>query len=786
MGKKRQRDRRLAQVVRAAGDPAALRALEEKSPETVATSLLRMLADTHLDDEARARVDSTAYATAKKLRKAGQFELALKLTAATKQRTPQLRREEALASLALGDDAHVAALIKGDPALTALFAPFLAALEGKPTPRKAPGLAGTAQAVLYLARAVAAVNKGQGAPAHKAIQSVPPKLAAQIGTEAIDAAVKFELSKRELPAELADVIADAVRSSRSASDAFAKLLGAKASAAVRSGLGAMLGLDPTAVALAQRYANMQTGELSLGQRVAEFGIQGFPEEQRGQAALAAGFFLLRRSPIEALSWFDRAVGLGADLGDALRGKLLAASHLGQDSEMYSRVGYTTGVHLANHLARTPAGAPLAFFAWLVASQCAIEAPQELDAIAKARHVAESFGGITPPFDSDLDSREATVLQHTDRARAKQLIEGVLQRDPRRADAWGVKAAIARAEGDQNAAEEAIREGARLTQSPALVHAASRMQRGPLTLKPGTAKAGELAAEFLLRFKDGLLPWKTGQQLLPDDFEACRAALGDAKLAFDAAVLSILTLDGDPDADPWSEHYLRARVLDPLALPQTRATLLAIAVRQCVKGLPKLLSDLAQMDPNPMPLVTACNEAIYENATLAKQMISALGLLLPRQEYAQLTKKLRNPRHVKPPSDRMVFDLDRVLAPDFSILDFEEDDDEYESYDDEYGSYDDDDGEEIEDSVVELAKALTQFSDPTLAKLAVMFGAIGLPTSALHKIPPNVCRSLAKDVEKLFNIGLTPATLPLAMSIFRVIANLDGAFAAALAKTLRSH
>ena len=620
MAKRTRQERKAHQQEQAlaTGDITALREIVEKTPLAAVPALVRALGDPPGDPALAAEFDALALALARRLRQAGEPERALTVAAAAQRRTSAWSMEEALAAFALGRDEIAAAVTAADPIVAAALGPLLQAVRGEVAPAStaAPKL----RALHAAARAVGEVVQGEPEKARAIVRRIP-------------------VAQRD--AGLVNAISSPIDPNQKVRLLRARMLSAS---------------SPGAIA----------------EIIREVGPEAFDAPDRASAALYHGFSLVRVAPAAASRSFDRAVQLGADLIEALRGKMMATlgvamtfDDLDHDPSRVQREAATAAERLAHALERVPLGAPLAAAAWAMAAERRIDAEEPrhaLTAIVRARSLA---GG---KLLDELAVMEADATAYTSMPEAERLIGTLLERSPGCVAAWQLKSDFARGQGDFARAEAILVEAAAATKDPELMQATLAIQgkRGALVplegLVPGAVSAGALARE-LARATNPVTdayPLATTQ----------RAALGpQSRLAFDGAALAIAAHFGTVEM---AEARLDALVPAWRGAPHDLARLIGVAIHV---GLANALPLLAHRLSDDVAVVRAILDAlaVAGEGKLVGRVLPSLATSLTHHEitfFRELTKGTRRAviRGI-PDSDAVLRELDLVLAPDFSITNF---------------------------------------------------------------------------------------------------------------------
>jgi hypothetical protein len=588
VSKRSRSERRAAQAQRAlaAEDPKAFEALAATNPETAAQQLARALSS--LPADRASPLDGVAADLCARLRRSGRLPAARRLAGACAHRSTRLRLESALAAFALGEDDEAERTASGDAEVAAVLAPLLDAARasngcGNPRDGAAapeddpPSLAGAPspeqpdkrprpsrdrrpsalRALHGVATAAKAVVLGHVGPARAALRGLPA--AAKQGTLVGEMSAAIDLANASGPSlgRAVDrlIQSPAVRASPPACEA---LIHALAGTDVKTALTAAKRLGVPGEALRplqiRVLANTDKGHGASTVQAAldlarEAGADIFDAPQRSTGCLYEGFACLQSDPKRAGRAFDRAIELGGDLLEALRGKLLLAmADMGEPcpecggyhddgSEHPGREVGAAADRFARAARRIPSGAPFAVAASLIAAE-GWEAEGDTKAATAAIDAAReaSDGALR----DDLDLREAHLAAPERPERASALLDALIGRDPGHTRAWRMKIELARDASDDARADDLLVRAAVATGDPELSAKARgvRIRRGELApfegLSPGTTTAGALAAEAAaLRNMPG------ERRELPPVALACRAALAPAgQLAFDAALLSI--------------------------------------------------------------------------------------------------------------------------------------------------------------------------------------------------------------------------------------------------------
>ena len=764
MGKRSRKERRTHQQERAvaSGDVASLRALLDKGPRVAVPALVRALAAPPADPAQAAELDALALGVARQLRQAGELALALGLAAAGRRREPALRMEEALAAFASGRDEIAAEIAAADPAVAAALGPLLQAVRGEIV-AATPGTPAL-RALHAVARGVGHVVRGEPDKAKAIVQRVT--LAARravLGDEIIAAAELFQ------PGHVLAALRVLLASPRITPEVCRLMM---AEALLDE---AMLADPPRALrdepSLRARILRAQmataTSRGAIVEIVRQAGPDAFDAPDRAAATLYHGFSLLRADPETASRSLDRAVQLGADLLEALRGRMLAGAELaGRYCEHHGgaprgvREAAAAADRLARALERRPLAGPLAAAAGARAARYWLDADDPraaLAAIARARPLA---GG---KLVDDLDLLEADATAFRSPTEAEALLDALLARSPGYLDAWRLKRDLAVVHGEPERGAAILVEAAAVTKDPGFVAEARKLQaaRGQLApfqgFVPGAASAGALAAELdrATTEKDDPFPLAA----------AHRAALGPAaRLAFDAAAIAVAHLRGTAAT---VEVRLRAAVLAWRHAPRDLARLIAAAAQIGVAGDVPAAARAVHDDP---VAVRAMAEALVVAGygKLVRKLLPSFAANLTREEVSFFKGVVANTRAVAidgvPSPEQAVRELDLALAPELSILALLSEDDDDDDDDDDHHHH----HGPSTDSIFELP-AGAQPGDGRIYRS--LLDAIGLPASAAQKVPPALLVQFETRLQKVAGMPPGPGIL---VELTRILKDLDRA------------
>ncbi|WP_438030362.1 hypothetical protein [Sorangium sp. So ce233] len=653
----------------------------------------------------------SATALVARLRRAGQLRAAQRLAAAGAPRCARLRVEQALVAFALGEDAEAARLASSDPDVRAVVGPLVDAARGvaPARPASAPRAAPAALRALHAAAAaVSAAVRGEAEAARALLKRVAPAARKRVLAAELRAAIDVQggASGRALSAAVSLLAgSSALRGVAGAREALVLAASeADADLALATARGSQRELDDhdrtlqavraraAARALAGADGAAERGALDVARR---FGADVFDAESRATACLYEGFACLSAEPERAARAFDRAIGLGGDLVEALRGKLMLALRgagdvcpdCGVHHGKRAREAAVVADRLARALSRAPAAAPLAAAAGLIAAE-AWSVDGDLKAARASLDAARARASGT--LARDVALTEARLVAEEQPERAVALLDAVLAGRPDDAEAWRLKIALAERRGDRELADAAIVQAAEVISDPELAVEARevRGRRGQLDpfadLPPHAASAGALAAELRRAARASRGPVGALEPLAA----AHRAALErDAQLAFDAACVSLAAdLDGPAAGRARLVDAVRAWWSSPAALRKLGAVSWLLGVQDALVAAAQQAPPGAESAGALLALVEAALAA--GDAPIAERLI-ALGaarwhrgeLSRLRGLLAELRRRERRasrrglgalvdeplPGLTAPRPDVAAGELDTLLGPEFSLL-----------------------------------------------------------------------------------------------------------------------
>ncbi|MEZ4295992.1 MAG: hypothetical protein R3B70_13535 [Polyangiaceae bacterium] len=417
MGRNR-RERREAQATRALreGDPSALLALAEKSPQLCAEKLAHVGAK--LPEGTPSELDAIAIPLCGKLRRSGELKAAERLASAFAHRSPRMRLEGALCAFGQGNDAEAARLAAGDPVVASVIAPLLEATEiaakgapakhHRPTDERSPAL----RALHLLAEAAQVAGHGDTRAVNAARARLQKAAAPKGGSLPID---EMRAALDTIAGNLDQATATFASSTlvRTHLDLAKAALRAIAlrDARVAHEEGRRLGfpanvLGTWGIRASERVRENGSPEQRALDAAASDGALAFAAEHRAAASIYEGFACAHTDRKRAAQAFDRAVALGGDLLEALRGKLLLAMQSSAEScpdcghphedagddDASSREAALAADRFARAARRVPDGRPFAAMASIEAAEAWIAAENEKAALASIEAAREASNG----------------------------------------------------------------------------------------------------------------------------------------------------------------------------------------------------------------------------------------------------------------------------------------------------------------------------------------------------------------------------------------------------------
>jgi hypothetical protein len=690
VAKRTRSERRKAREQRAVsgGDAPALHALAERNASAGAKALVRYLQGLQQQDPSPEMLQLVAR-TAARLRAEASFDLALSLCAAAGRRTPELRLEEAVAAFARGDDARVGELAAQDPSVARMAAPWLAAIEGRRVPSALPGSTAAYRALLVACRAVSSLVQGRGARVRSSISAVQePARSRLFLTELVHVSTLMAGRTSDSFARAAVALArsHAVRSSCSACASLAMTVAQLAPRLFLERLGDQMGLGEeatrdAAVLASCAIAGVHGQQAQVSQMIARVGADAFFPAERANACLHEGFAVCSADPSRARAAFDRAVALGADLAEALRGRLLVErARIAKSRDNSPKLQEATRSLISNatllvqQLQRDPAGGPLAVAALLDGVEGTLSLGQSdraRELLSRARQLAEAGGFLTEALRTKIEMLEAESCFRGAPQRASELADAVLARDANHHQAWHLKIDLKRRK-DPVAADDLVLRAAELKICPELTAHARQIReaRGIApNLVPGQTTTGELASELLRRVaKHAVQPGRGSE--LDDDIHACRSALDvDKRCAFDMASVCILACRGQLQQ---AAQRLADLLADPGVTKDIERKLVSAAV---VTFEPSMLDSIVGGFANNGRTQTAIEvlRMLVRDGEVetAERLTAKLAPKLTATELRGLQALVRSanldtPVRGLPDAWRILVGADGLLSPDFSL------------------------------------------------------------------------------------------------------------------------
>jgi len=567
VSKKSRSERRKAQLQRSVtrGDPSVLRMLADRGAETGAKALFQAItaSPSVVEDP---QVMDLAAGVCERLRGEDRFDTALKLASAFRRATPRLALEEALAAFGMGDDARALEAAGSNRELELFLAPVLAVARGGRVPNNPPGAPAMWRGITALARCVAGVREGRSSSALAALRQVPEEAASRLF--ASEMRLVADILSAQGQKLVSAAIAFAQRSvfwkSSRVANALAQCLATRYPRLFIDTLAARIPFPPDIKADALLRASVAAAgldsvEARVSLLIAKLGHAAFPKEQQGLAALYEGFAFCMSDPRRALRSFDRAVELGADLNEALRGRLLVqvkqfdtAMAAGDWAADYGRAAASTALRLHRAMSHSVETLPVAVVAAERAARMLStdrdRREEALEAVRAARAAAQRAGLLTRSLEADLLFDEAAALRFVEPARALELVEQVIAREPRHHEAWHLRIDLTMGAKGPGASEDWILAAGEMDLCEELTEEAAviRARRGlPARLVPGKTGAGELARELKRRRDAGA--WPAPPAAYDPDVAACREALdAQGRSALDAAAFVLLRERGQDE------------------------------------------------------------------------------------------------------------------------------------------------------------------------------------------------------------------------------------------------
>lgn len=673
----------------ASGDLASLSSVSRQSPELAATGLLQAVERQRgatLPDELTQLIAETS----ERLRIAGKFPAALRLAAAGQRATPAVSLEEAIAALACGRDDIVRELAAIEPSVGLALAPAIAVLSGV-EPARATGLPPAARAIRSACRAAGAMQRGRAATVRTQLAAIPADLRGRLRVSELREAARIAPGKASSAISAARVLlrSSVARAQPGVQRALARDLAAIAPREFLDGTARHWGFTPEVLSDGVTIAishdpSIQGTEARVVQLVLRAGLDAFPPEHRGTAALFLGYALSTSDPLGAQRAFDQALAQGADLIESLRGRwLLTAATLQEDTSdtpamaQLRTQGRDAAERLSHLLARIPDGVP---FIVAIARERARHNLMlggysiALELVQSARALMESAGIRSPIVGADLLCVEAVCRSREEPLRALELARAGRKLNPSDVQAWTLEVAMARRCERHVDADDTVLEAADrgLPGSFAAEAAGIRRKRGLPSFVPGRTSAGFLAVELARRLRAlAAAPTtdRVAETVGASDLANARAALPrQQQLAYDAAtILLVGRLVSANEAARRLQMLLQG--VDPNA-PETTWLLAATACSVEPKDLPALGRSLERCGLAPGAMVVVA-EFIATNCP-PRVSGAFLTVIANRLDRSQITVVRRRMDGADTSGERDAGDalreIDRWLAPELSLGD----------------------------------------------------------------------------------------------------------------------
>jgi hypothetical protein len=466
----------------ALGDLSAIERYSDRGPEHLVAPVIHALSALPSDPAQAADVEALAARLAGRLRTQGKVAAALQVAAAGRRRTAELRMQEALAAFALGKDELAASVMLEDEQVAAVVGPHVRAARGEDAPAARPrGASRELRALQAAARAVGHAVRGEADKARGVLRRIDRSLKEQLLVRELEAVLDLDIPGRAVLATFVLHASEVVRTQGSVRRAILEEIAAHGTPEIMEVLDAHFSF----VTPEERHGiRMRSARARLGsggspaaavEAIRDLDPGVFPATERGAAALYRGFALLDE-PQAAARAFDRAIELGGDLMEALRGKLLAAMGAVQEAapgsreeRRLTRAVAAAADRLARALEREVWGGALVGAAEEIAAAAWVDAgdaPAAEASIARARAAV----GDSAAF----DRIEIQALALRDPAAAHARVDALLARDRADVGAWCLKIDLMPTEEAQKAA---LIEAAAATGDPDLVEAAELIETG---------------------------------------------------------------------------------------------------------------------------------------------------------------------------------------------------------------------------------------------------------------------------------------------------------------------
>ena len=354
-------------------------------------------------------------------RQRGELVDALELARAGARRTPRIALEEALAAFAMSDDRTAQEAAQVYPEVLQILAPLLNAAAQRKVPAAPKGASDPLRQLYAAARTVEAVRAGDGKRARaNATRAKHPALRAAVNVELPGGRTRERrLAFSALPAPTRALAWRCLARQHPEAVLEAPLTDMKPQA--RNALRA---------SVARALVDTGASPARLTALAAEHGPQFFGGT--ASAWLYTAFGCLNDGPAQAGRLFDRALSLGADMMEVLRGRWL--SEHGEDPQRRA----VTAMRLAKGLQKEQDGRAAAMIAVLDALKVFLfleDGRGTHEARVLARSIAAATPGSRAVLEAALAPLDARAIAKDDPKRAEALADDILARDPKNVEAW---------------------------------------------------------------------------------------------------------------------------------------------------------------------------------------------------------------------------------------------------------------------------------------------------------------------------------------------------------------
>ena len=555
-------------------------------------------------------------------------------------------------------------------------------------PKVAAGASPVLRGIHGICRAVGAIAAKKPAQVRTGLSSVMPNQAFAMRTT-----VWNHLSK----ALTSQFALDALR----AAQVLIALEPFKSQQSLRASLGWELGQrHPEAFRNDELMAELKLGPEVIGQaRMAGLGaindpvaqlreflgnanLEQLPEPDRGTAALFQGYLRLTNDPQRALEAFDRALALGADLGETLRGRWLATqsaatAHWDGD-QLAKKVAEKAAERLTHLLERQPDGQALRTVL-LVQLGHIQRRTENHDALATTldtlRGLVQEQGYEDEPLDTALRTLESFLLSKSDPVRALEIVEPLLNQTNREPEVWAQAIALLQQLGRHADADAMVLRAAALSISPEFVRLAKKQHRNRrlASVPPESATAGMWANELRARFSES--PNNSdiqaiGHMIASADLTEAKARFSaEARTACEAVTLCIVStkVQGATLVN-LAINSLLAAVNDGLNAEWIgAAALTAIFDTQDLLRFAKALAESKL--PSKLVATIACWAAAAAGAEVARKVLLAVSPKLDAGALS-LVRGVVSTGKLPPACSSFrstMRDIGKVLRPEFDLI-----------------------------------------------------------------------------------------------------------------------